>query len=82
MTESWDTPVVVLNNSILDGKISMDIISYSLLKNPEGKKEVQIFNMKQMLLRRKEEVKFVGEMNLMEETKANPKVDINLVQEQ
>ena len=52
------------------------------LKNLEGKKKVQIINMKQMLLRSKEEVNLVGEMNLVEETKAKPKVILNLAQEQ
>jgi len=52
------------------------------MKNLEGKKEVQIFNMKQMLLRSEEKVKPVGEMNPVEEIKAKPKVVLNLAQEQ
>jgi len=31
LLKSWDTLVVTLNNSIPDGKISMDIVSNSLL---------------------------------------------------
>jgi len=52
------------------------------MKNPEGKREVQIFNMKKMLLRIEEEEKPVGEMNFVEETKANPKAVLNLSQKQ
>jgi len=39
LPESWDTLVVTLNNSILDGKISMDTVSYSLLNEESRRKE-------------------------------------------
>jgi len=52
------------------------------MENPEGKKEVQTFNMKQMLLRNEKEVKPMGEMNPVEETKAKLKAVLNLAQKQ
>ena len=39
LLKSWDTLVVTLNNSIPDGKISMDIVSNSLLNEESWKKE-------------------------------------------
>ncbi|ESW12580.1 hypothetical protein PHAVU_008G125100 [Phaseolus vulgaris] len=39
LPESWDTLVVTLNNSISDGKISMDTVSDSLLNEESRRKE-------------------------------------------
>ena len=39
LPESWDTLVVTLNNSALDGKLSMDNVTDSLLNEESRRKE-------------------------------------------
>ncbi|KAF1862396.1 hypothetical protein Lal_00026927, partial [Lupinus albus] len=85
LPEIWDTLVVMLNNSVLDGNVSMDIVSDSLFnKNQEGRNKVYPSILKQILWRDVEEVKLMRRMDLVEEAKAkakaNSEVALNLTQ--